>query len=178
MRCKEEERNALTFSRAPNLINLNDVTRAGLKETTIVSTFDAKWNGRDEKWYYINVCDAFSKAGQMFQMVLVSSLLASSSFTPSTNVLTISCVLPIEFAFAEPSIALSTRLVIIGLGVSQTGFRIIFYGNSHLWLVVFKVSPFPSRAQEYTMELNTYERSANSGIFLYNFLLFLSELEI
>lgn len=78
------------------------------------------------------MCDAFSKAGQMFQMVLVSSLLASSSFTPSTNVLTISCVLPIEFAFAEPSIALSTRLVIIGLGVSQTGFRIIFYGNSHL----------------------------------------------
>lgn len=31
-----------TFSRAPNLINLNDVTQAGLKETTIVSIFDAK----------------------------------------------------------------------------------------------------------------------------------------
>lgn len=103
-----------------------------------------------------------------------------------------------------PSIALRVLLfavVLIGLEVSQTGFRVTFYGKSPIGaFFIFCLARLPSHLARFnlshlalnpfTMESYTYDfsliclvRSFHSltkvlDYFLYNFLLFLSELKI
>ena len=83
--------------------------------------------------------DAFCKAGRCF------SFFDSSSSSLQTNVLTISCVCTHQLRLHRSYNFGALCVVLIGLGVFQTGFRITFYGNS--WLFFFFLRSQLSRSK-------------------------------
>jgi hypothetical protein len=117
---KRNNLDGLTFNRVPNRINLSVICREGKR-------------CRQMQKRYRNVCDdAFlPNTGQMFPMI--SSLRFFFVFSLfETNVLTISCVCTHQLRKTSPEFQFRRAVVLIGLGVYQTGFRDSLFARSQL----------------------------------------------